>query len=104
MRRTAFAGAAAAVSAACYYDEDTRRNLLIATAGGVSRAFVRGLNNLNLHDAHNFHAALNRHVLRCAHTICGAPCEFCAECTLLLCCEQAKGCWASYGLESQSYL
>eukprot|EP00966_Prymnesium_polylepis_P274300 6336946-Prymnesium_polylepis.1 len=41
MRRAALAGAGAAVAAACHYDEDTRRNLLIATAGGVSRAFVR---------------------------------------------------------------
>ena len=63
MTRRAWLGAAGASSllaAAAYYDERVRRQIVIPVVGGTARIFVRGVNNLTLHDAHHLHAGLQR--------------------------------------------
>jgi hypothetical protein len=60
--RVRWLGAAGASSllAAAYYDERVRRQIVIPVVGGAARLFVRGVNDLTLHDAHHLHAGLQR--------------------------------------------
>lgn len=60
MRRLAFAATSGTVAAAAYYDERVRRRIVIPVVGGTARVFVRGANNLTLHDEHHLHEALRR--------------------------------------------
>lgn len=54
------AGASSLLAAAAYYDERVRRRIVIPVVGGTARLFVRGVNNLTLHDEHHLHAGLQR--------------------------------------------
>lgn len=48
------------LATAAYYDERVRRQIVIPVVGGAARLFVRGVNDLTLHDAHHLHAGLQR--------------------------------------------
>ena len=61
-RRLAFAATSGTVAAAAYYDERIRRQIVIPVVGGTARVFVRGANNLTLHDEHHLHDGLRRPV------------------------------------------
>ena len=54
------AGASSLLATAAYYDERVRRQIVIPVVGGAARLFVRGVNDLTLHDAHHLHAGLQR--------------------------------------------
>ena len=54
------AGASSLLATAAYYDERVRRQIVIPLVGGAARLFVRGVNDLTLHDAHHLHAGLQR--------------------------------------------
>ena len=56
----ALGAGAAAAAAAAYYDDESRRSLLISGVGSVCRLFMRGLNNLTVHDAHHLEQGLSR--------------------------------------------
>ena len=59
-RRLAIAATSGTVAAAAYYDERIRRRIVIPVVGGTARLFVRGANNLTLHDEHHLREGLGR--------------------------------------------
>lgn len=60
-RALATAGAgSAAVATAAYYDDDVRRTVAIGLVGSVCRLFIRGGNNLTIHDGHHLESSLSR--------------------------------------------
>mmetsp|Transcript_17940 Transcript_17940/g.45885 ORF Transcript_17940/g.45885 Transcript_17940/m.45885 type:complete len:329 (-) Transcript_17940:299-1285(-) len=54
------AGAAAAYGVAQYGDDESRQSLAIGTVGLLCRAFLRGMNNMTVHDSHHLDHALAR--------------------------------------------
>jgi monolysocardiolipin acyltransferase len=58
--RRALAAGSVGAAAAAYYDDEVRRSIIMGSVGAVCRLFVRGTNNLTLHDAHHLEGGLSR--------------------------------------------
>jgi monolysocardiolipin acyltransferase len=58
--RRACAAGTVTTAAAAYFDDDIRRSVAIAAVGSACRAFIRGTNNVTLHDSHHLDSGLKR--------------------------------------------